>query len=711
MRAVRRVVALQQEAVQLFVVRGRVGHEVHLVAQRALVQVEIDRRRVAPVATEAHVPARDLSVVLDGLHPRLARDRPFEVRGDHVVLGASHLRSKRRVADPSTAPRQSQRHRDRRARRGRRRAAAGGRPSCSTSTAASAPRPYCPSSRGELRVAEQLVDRHRVRRADRGRRRGIPFRRRRRANAGRRPRRRRQACRRPRPRARRARTTRCATARRTRRRRGRSRRDGRAAAAARSGSGRPRRGRAASWRTRRNSSAPSGPLGPPTTTSVAVGSSSAARQRTARSTPFNGWMRPDEQQHAIGVDAERAARAAAVSPGENTWWSTPGGTTSTRSRIGAVERRRAARARRRSTRASGRRTRRPRARHACDARDRRRRRRRPSRARACGTSRRAAGRAGASAGARPRPTTSSCRAAPRPVHASRMRCKRSRRRTARRARASACFGTGRARSGVDVQHAKSGLDLDDRRLRAVLGARVARRTRRRRARRRDASARTYTFIPPPSPAPGCASGDVCIAEDGNAAGTASAGRLAKRAAGPGSPSRGRARQGQPGFGRRARPGTNGRSRCSTCFWRSVIVGSSHDDGRRDRSDGRSRRVVEDAGPHVERLGRDPQPAAMPWRISADGLRSPRSIWLRYGLEMPGQLAQLPQRQPRVAPLVADELAEIVQARLERVARLGVRHLRPVIRRSRRPASPHSMGCVGITLSSRTVFGILRLVGQ
>ena len=86
-RAVHRVAALQQEPVQLLVVRGRVGQEVELVAQRALVEVEVDRRRVPALAPEPHVPARDARVVLDGLHPRLARDGPFEVLCDQRVLG------------------------------------------------------------------------------------------------------------------------------------------------------------------------------------------------------------------------------------------------------------------------------------------------------------------------------------------------------------------------------------------------------------------------------------------------------------------------------------------------------------------------------------------------------------------------------------------------------------------------------------------------
>src|SRR6185369_4816480 len=56
-RGVLIVIALQAKAIQLFVVRGRVGQEVHLVTQRALMQIEVDRGGVATVATEAHVPA------------------------------------------------------------------------------------------------------------------------------------------------------------------------------------------------------------------------------------------------------------------------------------------------------------------------------------------------------------------------------------------------------------------------------------------------------------------------------------------------------------------------------------------------------------------------------------------------------------------------------------------------------------------------------
>ena len=88
LRAVHRVVALQQEPVEVGRVRRGIRKEVHLVAQRALVQIEVDRGGVASVAPEAHVPTPQLRVVLDGLDPRLGRDDVLEVRGDQIVRGA-----------------------------------------------------------------------------------------------------------------------------------------------------------------------------------------------------------------------------------------------------------------------------------------------------------------------------------------------------------------------------------------------------------------------------------------------------------------------------------------------------------------------------------------------------------------------------------------------------------------------------------------------
>ncbi len=62
-------------------------------------------------------------------------------------------------------------------------------------------------------------------------------------------------------------------------------------------------------------------------------------------------------------------------------------------------------------------------------------------------------------------------------------------------------------------------------------------------------------------------------------------------------------------------------------------------------------VLEDAYQHVERLRRDPQPLAICCRMSALGLRSPCSIWLRYGLETPAWVGQLAQRDLRLFALL------------------------------------------------------------
>ena len=103
--AVHRVVAPQQELVELEVVLRRQREEVHLVAQRALVQVEVDRGRVAAVAREAHVPATQLGVVLDSLDVRLRRDRTFEVRGDELVRPSARCSRWLAALDGARAPR------------------------------------------------------------------------------------------------------------------------------------------------------------------------------------------------------------------------------------------------------------------------------------------------------------------------------------------------------------------------------------------------------------------------------------------------------------------------------------------------------------------------------------------------------------------------------------------------------------------------------
>ena len=77
-------------------------------------------------------------------------------------------------------------------------------------------------------------------------------------------------------------------------------------------------------------------------------------------------------------------------------------------------------------------------------------------------------------------------------------------------------------------------------------------------------------------------------------------------------------------------------------------------------------LVEDAGPHVERLGRDAQ--ALGDRLQDLGRRlaeAPLDL-AEVRVRDAGRLAQLAQREAGVAALVADELAEIVQPRLERV---------------------------------------------
>src|SRR4029450_7132046 len=60
-RAVHRVIAAQQVPVELEMVRRWVGKEVHLVAQRPLVQVEVDRRGVAPVHPEPDGPPGEVA--------------------------------------------------------------------------------------------------------------------------------------------------------------------------------------------------------------------------------------------------------------------------------------------------------------------------------------------------------------------------------------------------------------------------------------------------------------------------------------------------------------------------------------------------------------------------------------------------------------------------------------------------------------------------
>ena len=68
-RAVGRVIAQQHEAVQRFVVTRWIRQEVHLVAQRPLMEIEVDRGRVAAVAAEAaqiFIEASEAAIELRG---------------------------------------------------------------------------------------------------------------------------------------------------------------------------------------------------------------------------------------------------------------------------------------------------------------------------------------------------------------------------------------------------------------------------------------------------------------------------------------------------------------------------------------------------------------------------------------------------------------------------------------------------------------------
>src|SRR5262245_19611498 len=89
-----------------------------------------------------------------------------------------------------------------------------------------------------------------------------------------------------------------------------------------------------------------------------------------------------------------------------------------------------------------------------------------------------------------------------------------------------------------------------------------------------------------------------------------------------------------------------------------------------------RPVVEDAGAYVQRLGRDTQ-------ASRDRLEDV-SRWLaqaafdltQVGIRYTRAFAELAQREPRVAALIANELTEIVQPRVERLSGFGFGHAVP-----------------------------------
>ena len=68
--------------------------------------------------------------------------------------------------------------------------------------------------------------------------------------------------------------------------------------------------------------------------------------------------------------------------------------------------------------------------------------------------------------------------------------------------------------------------------------------------------------------------------------------------------------------------------------------------------------IEDAGTYIQRFRAETRSAlASCCSTSAEGLRRPRSIWLRYGLEDAGLFRELPQRQLRRPALTGNKLTE------------------------------------------------------
>src|SRR6185503_11064256 len=77
-------------------------------------------------------------------------------------------------------------------------------------------------------------------------------------------------------------------------------------------------------------------------------------------------------------------------------------------------------------------------------------------------------------------------------------------------------------------------------------------------------------------------------------------------------------------------------------------------------------LVEYAGPDVEGLGRDAQTPRDALQNFRRGLAQAALDLTQIGIGDTGALAQLAQRQARVPSLIANELAEVVQAGVERL---------------------------------------------
>src|SRR5688572_16772106 len=167
----------------------------------------------------------------------------------------------------------------------------------------------------------------------------------------------------------------------------------------------------------------------------------------------------------------------------------------------------------------------------------------------------------------------------------------------------------------------------------------------------DASARTYTFMPPPSPAPGCANGEVCT--------LSMASRLTDMSVEP-----------TWGFERRCSAGLLrvgfGHLLGALPLERPVDVDQRLLLAFADRRIAQDLRfelgivlaLLEDARPHVQRLGRDAQPLRDRLKHFGRGLAQPAFDLAEIRVGDVRDLAELAERQARVAALVAYELAEV-----------------------------------------------------
>ena len=199
-----------------------------------------------------------------------------------------------------------------------------------------------------------------------------------------------------------------------------------------------------------------------------------------------------------------------------------------------------------------------------------------------------------------------------------------------------------ARPRIDVQHLEARLDQHGRRLRTVLGPRVdvaldagARERARRVPGRRRSSRRRHRSRA--GRAATCASRTRRSGGRTSAGSYRTPGKPRSRGSGPGR--RGRS----AGFGAAGHVlGLEGPVDLDERLLLAVVDRGIRGD-RADRVGVRGlagRCLVEDPRPDVQVSAEIRRPRAMDCRISADGLRSPRSIWLRYGFEMPASSLSL-----------------------------------------------------------------------